>query len=156
MDWNCVYTFILWCSSITRVNLKSPLSLWSCLFQHLVLLNVIPGHAYKTHARWLHSSGYLLSWPTVSQWWTATQPTLHATQVSAFISGCCALLHMFVFHMVTALHCKSAPLQPPLSVCSSFTRYLWDHLSSISAWTSLGHGLPLCLSLCGSVTVAVF
>lgn len=74
-------------------------------------------------------------------------PTLHATQVSAFIPGCCALLHMFVFHMVTAVHCKSAPLQPPLSVCSSFTRYLWDHLSSISAWTSLGRGLPLCLAV---------
>lgn len=83
------------------------------------------------------------------QWWTPAPPLLHATSVSVFVPGRCALLHMFVFHMVRAVHCKSAPPRPPsfilwpcLLVC------LWGHPLLVSAWTCLQRGLPLCLRMC--------
>lgn len=93
---------------------------------------------------WFRKPGNLLRWWSVSDG-HRLHHSLHATLVSVFVPGCFALLHMFVFHMVRALHCKSAPPRPPSwSLWPCLLERLWGYHSPISARTWLQRGLPLC------------
>ena len=55
--------------------------------------------------------------------------------------------HLFVFHIVTAVYCKSDSYFPAFSsancVCTTVNGHLWGHVSSIRAWAGR---LPCCLS----------
>lgn len=102
-----------------------------------------PGqHAHKTVIS--QARKFTVLWKC--QRWTAAPALLHAIHVSVSLPGCFAPLHMFVFHMVGAVHCKSAPLGPPsLILWPCLLEFLWGYTSPISAWTWLQRGLPLCL-----------